>query len=334
MSSILTFGEIMLRLSTSTGTHFSNAGSFQAHYGGAEANVAVNLANFDHDVAFASKVPDNALGLAAKRHLQKYGVKTRELLFGGNRLGTYYLDSGVGERPSAVIYDRANSSFASVQEMEWNFDQLFENVTILHVSGITPALSEKLAEITLAMIKEAKKRDIKVSFDINFRSKLWNHDQASKVISKILPYVDYCSAGKMDGIYLLGIPENQSVQDEADYYYKKMHEKYSNIEVFYSTKRVVHSATSNSLQGTLWKDGKTYVSKVHKLEPIVDRVGGGDAFSAGILHGLLTGADLNYTVSFATAYSSLKHTIYGDCNPFTIKEVENQMENGSAKINR
>lgn len=334
MSNIVTFGEIMLRLSTVTGTHFSNAESFQAHYGGAEANVAVNLANFDHDVAFASKVPDNALGLAAKRHLQKYGVKTKELLFGGNRLGTYYLDSGVGERSSAVIYDRANSSFASVQELEWNFDQLFENVNILHVSGITPALSEKLAEITLDMIKEAKKRDIKVSFDINFRSKLWNHDQASTVISKILPYVDYCSAGKMDALYLLGIPENQAGQDDTDYYYQKMHEKYSNIEVFYSTKREVHSATSNSLQGTLWKDGKTYLSKIHKLEPIVDRVGGGDAFSAGILHGLLTGADLNYTVSFATAYSSLKHTIYGDCNPFTIREVENLIENGSAKINR
>lgn len=334
MSSIVTFGEIMLRLSTSTGTHFGNAVSFQAHYGGAEANVAVNLANFDHDVAFASKVPDNALGLAAKRHLQKYGVKTNELLFGGNRLGTYYLDSGVGERSSAVIYDRANSSFASVQEMEWDFEQLFENVNILHVSGITPSLSEKLAEITMNMVKEAKKRDIKVSFDINFRSKLWNHEQASKVISNILPYVDYCSAGKMDAIYLLGIPETHSGQNDTDYYYQKMHEKFSNIQVFYSTNREVHSATSNTLQGTLWKDGKTYLSKVHKLEPIIDRVGGGDSFSAGILHGLLTGADLNYTVSFATAYSSLKHTVFGDCNPFTVKEVENLMENGTAKINR
>jgi 2-dehydro-3-deoxygluconokinase len=334
MSRILTFGEIMLRLSTPTGTHFSNVSSFQAHYGGAEANVAVNLANFEHDVAFASKVPDNALGLAVKRHLQKYGVKTKELLFGGNRLGTYYLDSGVGERSSAVIYDRANSSFASIQEMEWDYDQLFENVDILHLSGITPALSEKLAEITLNLVKEAKKRDIKISFDINFRSKLWNHDQASKALVKILPYVDYCSAGKMDAIYLLGIAENQSSQDDTDYYYEKMHEKFSNIEVFYSTKREVYSATSNSLQGTLWKDGKTYVSKVHKLEPIIDRVGGGDAFSAGILHGLLTNADLNYTVSFATAYSSLKHTVFGDCNPFTVKEVENLMENGTAKINR
>jgi 2-dehydro-3-deoxygluconokinase len=334
MSRILTFGEIMLRLSTPAGTHFSNVSSFQAHYGGAEANVAVNLANFEHDVAFASKVPDNSLGLAAKRHLQKYGVKTKELLFGGNRLGTYYLDSGVGERSSAVIYDRANSSFASLQEMEWDYEQLFENADILHLSGITPALSEKLAEISLNLVKEAKKRDIKVSFDINFRSKLWNHEQASRVLSQILPYVDYCSAGKMDALYLLGIAENQSDLDDTDYYYQKMHEKFSNIEVFYSTKREVHSATSNSLQGTLWKDGKTYVSKVHKLEPIIDRVGGGDAFSAGILHGLLTGADLNYTVSFAAAYSSLKHTVYGDCNPFMVKEVENLMENGTAKINR
>ncbi|MEH7179984.1 sugar kinase [Neobacillus vireti] len=334
MSNIVTFGEIMLRLSTSAGTHFSNAGSFQALYGGAEANVAINLAGFDHTVSFASKVPDNALGLAVKRHLQKYGVNIKHLLFGGNRLGTYYLDSGVGERSSAVIYDRANSSFASVKDNEWNIEQIFENVDILHLSGITPALSEKLAEIILTLVKEAKMRNIKVSFDINFRSKLWNHDQAAKVISTILPYVDYCSAGKMDALYLLGIPENNTDLPDTEYYYQKMHEKYSNIQVFYSTIREVHSATSNTLQGTLWKDGKTYVSKVHKLEPIIDRVGGGDAFSAGILHGLLTNADLNYTVSFATAYSSLKHTVYGDCNPFTVKEVENLLENGSAKINR
>ncbi|GHI00083.1 sugar kinase [Neobacillus kokaensis] len=334
MSSILTFGEIMLRLSTYNGTHLSDSINFQAHYGGAEANVAINLANLGHNVTFASKVPDNALGLAAKKHLQKYGVSTKELLFGGPRLGTYYLDFGTGERPSSVTYDRAYSSFASLQTIEWDLDQLFENVSIFHLSGITPALSETLAEMTLTMVKEAKKRNIKISFDINYRSKLWHPEQASNAIGKILPFVDYCSAGKLDAIYLLGIPEQQTSESNLDYYYQKMHKKYSNIQVFYSTIREVISTTSNNLQGTLWQDGKTYVSKVHHLHPIVDRVGGGDAFAAGILHGLATGADPTYNVSFATASSSLKHTVFGDCNPFTVKEVENMLDNVSAKINR
>ena len=143
------------------------------------------------------------------------------MIVGGNRLGTYYIDSGVGERSSAVIYDRAHSSFASLQEIEWDLNQLFENVNVLHISGITPALSESLSEITLTLIKEAKARDIKVSFDVNFRSKLWNHEQASKVIAKILPYVDYCSAGKMDAIHLLGVEENQKGSPDTAYYYEK-----------------------------------------------------------------------------------------------------------------
>lgn len=334
MSSILTFGEIMLRLSTDNGISISDSVNFKSHYGGAEANVAINLSNLGHEATFVSKVPDSMLGIGAQRHLQKYGVNIKRMIVGGNRLGTYYIDSGVGERSSAVIYDRAHSSFASLQEIEWDLNQLFENVNVLHISGITPALSESLSEITLTLIKEAKARDIKVSFDVNFRSKLWNHEQASKVIAKILPYVDYCSAGKMDAIHLLGVEENQKESPDTAYYYEKMHEKYSNIQVFYSTIREVQSASSNTLQGTLWQDGKMYVSKVHVMDPIVDRVGGGDSFSAGILHGICTGADPNYTVSFATAFSSLKHTVFGDSNPFTIKEVENLMNNGSAKINR
>ncbi len=331
---ILTFGEIMLRFSTYNGTHLSDAVNFQAHYGGAEANVAINLSNLGHEAAFASKVPDTALGNAVKRHLQKYGVNTKKMVFGGERLGTYYVDSGVGERSSSVIYDRAYSSFSLLQELEWDLDSLLDGVELLHVSGITPALSEKLSDITLNLIKEAKKRNVQVSFDINYRSKLWDYERASKVLAMILPYVDYCSAGKMDALYLLGIEENKTDHPDTDYYYRKINEKFPNIEVLYSTNREVKSASSNTLQGTLWKNGQTYASKVHVMEPIVDRVGGGDAFSAGILHGLLTNTTPEYTVSFATAFSSLKHTVFGDSNPFTIKETEDLMNRGSAKINR
>lgn len=334
MGRILTLGEIMLRLSTNEGTRITEANSFKAHYGGSEANVAINLANFNHQVSFASKVPSNLLGRAVQQHLQNYGVDTSNLLKGGLRLGTYYLERGTGKRASLVLYDRTYSSFAQMKNVEWNIDDLFKNVSLFHVSGISLALSDSMTDLILGLIKEAKKRQIRVSFDINYRSNLWNYERASKTLNKILPYVDYCSAGKKDAIYLIGIPENKTQQSDLEYYYEQMHNKYPNIEVFYSTLRDVHSASSNDLQGTLWKNHLLYTSKVYHINPIVDRVGGGDAFVSGILHGLLEEKDPNYTVSFATAASSLKHTIHGDCNQFSILEVEEFMRNESGNIVR
>lgn len=334
MGRILTLGEIMLRLSTNEGTRITEANSFQAHYGGSEANVAINLANFNHQVSFASKVPSNLLGKAVQQHLQNYGVDTSNLLKGGLRLGTYYLERGTGKRASLVLYDRTYSSFAQMKNVEWNIDDLFNNISLFHVSGISLALSDSMTDLILGLIKEAKKRQIKVSFDINYRSNLWNYERASKTLNKILPYVDYCSAGKKDALYLIGIPENKTQQSDLEYYYEQMHNKYPNIGVFYSTLRDVHSASSNDLQGTLWKNHFLYTSKVYHINPIVDRVGGGDAFVAGILHGLLEEKDPDYTVSFATAASSLKHTIHGDCNQFSILEVEEFMKNESGNIIR
>ncbi|TPV46630.1 sugar kinase [Bacillus dicomae] len=334
MGRIITLGEIMLRLSTNEGTRITEANSFKAHYGGSEANVAINLANFNHQVSFASKVPSNLLGKAVQQHLQNYGVDTSNLLKGGLRLGTYYLERGTGKRASLVLYDRAYSSFAQMKNVEWNIDDLFKNVSLFHVSGISLALSDSMTDLILGLIKEAKKRQIKVSFDINYRSNLWNYERASKTLNKILPYVDYCSAGKKDALYLIGIPENKTQQSDLEYYYEQMHNKYPNIEVLYSTLRDVHSASSNDLQGTLWKNHFLYTSKVYHINPIVDRVGGGDAFVAGILHGLLEEKDPDYTVSFATAASSLKHTIHGDCNQFSILEVEEFMRNESGNIVR
>lgn len=334
MGRILTLGEIMLRLSTNEGTRITEANSFKAHYGGSEANVAINLANFNHQVSFASKVPSNLLGKAVQQHLQNYGVDTSNLLKGGLRLGTYYLERGTGKRASLVLYDRTYSSFAQMKNVEWNIDDLFKNVSLFHVSGISLALSDSMTDLILGLIKEAKKRQIKVSFDINYRSNLWNYERASKTLNKILPYVDYCSAGTKDALYLIGIPENKTQQSDLEYYYEQMHNKYPNIEVLYSTLRDVHSASSNDLQGTLWKNHFLYTSKVYHINPIVDRIGGGDAFVAGILHGLLEEKDPDYTVSFATAASSLKHTIHGDCNQFSILEVEEFMRNESGNIVR
>ncbi|WP_086314641.1 2-dehydro-3-deoxygluconokinase [Enterococcus sp. 7F3_DIV0205] len=335
MGKVVTLGEIMLRLSTQTGNRLVQSQSLQAHYGGGEANVGISLANYGHDVLFASKVPDTALGDAVFKHLQRYQVDTRFLLTGGPRLGTYYLEAGVGERAASVIYDRAGSSFAEMVMLEWDLADLFQDVTIFHISGITPALSENWRMMTLELMKQAKKAGCKISFDINYRGKLWTQKEAGETLKQLLPYVDYCSAGKLDAIYLLGIAEMQgNEQEEVSFYYRQMQQMFPNIQVFYSTKRNVQSASANQLIGTLWQENQYYQSQIHEITPIVDRVGAGDAFAAGILHGLLVEMPSQGTVDFATAASALKHTIHGDCNQFSKEEVMNFLAVGSGKIIR
>ncbi|MEV3266110.1 sugar kinase [Paenibacillus larvae] len=334
MAKVVTLGEIMLRLATVAGTRIDCSHQFQAMYGGGEANVAISLANFGHQAAFVSKVPNNALGRAVKKHLNSYGVSTEYLLFGGDRLGTYYMEAGVGERAASVIYDRSHSSFAVMEELEWNFVEMLKDVDLLHLSGITPALSKRWESLLLEIIENAKKVKVKISFDINYRGKLWSQSEAGSFLEKVLPQVDYCSAGKMDAIYLLGIEPYQGNEEELIYYYQKIQELYPNIQVLYSTKRTVYSASSNDLVGTLWLDQKYYESSLHKMDPIVDRVGGGDAFSAGVLHGILSGYSAQQIVDFATTASALKHTVQGDCNPFTISDIEAFTASGSGKIIR
>lgn len=335
MGKVVTLGEIMLRLSTQQGLRLAQSEGFEAHYGGGEANVAISLANYGHEVAFASKVPENSLGEAVKRHLQRYGVATNFLLQGGPRLGTYYMESGIGERAASVIYDRAGSSFAGMQEVEWDMAKLFDHVDIFHISGITPALSANWRKLTLTLMQAAKKAGCKISFDINYRGKLWTQKEAGETLQDLLPLVDYCSAGKMDALYLLEIPEMPKEQpNEAIYYYQKMQELFPNIQVFYSTKREVYSASANQLIGTLWMENQYYESQAHRIDPIVDRVGGGDAFSGGVLHGLLNKDAPQSIINFATAASALKHTIHGDCNQFSQTEVESFLAAGSGKIIR
>lgn len=334
MAKIVTLGEIMMRLSTTAGTRLFQTEQFSVHYGGAEANVAVSLANFGHHVFFASKVPENPLGNAVKKHLQKYGVHTDYLLTGGKRLGTYYVEAGVGNRGTQVVYDRTDSSFAEVKQLQWP-KTLFKEAELFHISGITPALSKEWEELTLALIKQAKAEKCKVSFDINYRSKLWSQKEASESLKKILPYVDYCSAGALDARYLLNVPKYQGEDQEAlPYYYQQMQKQFPNISVFYSTKRKINSASANRLQGTYWTNDWYYESDRHQIEPIVDRIGGGDAFSAGILHGILTKQTPQSIVDFATAASVLKHTVSGDCNQFTEAEVKQYLALGSKKIVR
>jgi len=331
MAKVLTLGEIMLRLST-VESRLAETSEMQAHYGGGEANVAISLANFGHQAYFASKVPDNALGLAVKRHLNRFGVHTDYLLFGGQRLGIYFLEQGVGIKAANVVYDRAYSSFSQMKENEWERLDLFAGVDLFHLSGITPALSPAWVELLIKLMQEAKSRKVKISFDINFRGKLWSQAQASVALKQILPYVDYLSAGKLDAQYLLGIENAQDLSLEQCY--QEMQKLYPNIQVIYSTNRTILSAKHNQLQGTIYAQNQYYKSEVIDIPDIIDRVGGGDAYSAGILHGLLSGYSAQETVNFATAASALKHMVYGDCNQFTLAEVQAYLENGSSKINR
>lgn len=334
MAKIVTLGEIMLRLSTSVGTRVLRANQFMAHYGGGEANVAVSLANYGHNVIFASKVPENHLGLAAIEHLRRANVDTSFVLRGGERLGSYYLESGVGERAAQVIYDRKYSSFSTLKELEWNLDDLFSDVELFHISGITPALSLNWRSLTIELVKAAKQAGCLISFDINFRQKLWSQASCKKFLEEILPYVDICSAGKLDAQFLMDIPPFTDKGEESVYYAESMHHLYPNIKIFYATKRTVYSASNNDLAGTLWLDGEYVESQVHHINPVIDRVGGGDAFSGGILHGLLTKKAPQDIIDFATAASALEHTLYGDDNQFSENEVYAYLQAGSGKIVR
>lgn len=330
-NNILCVGETLMRLSTDLGKHYYDTTTLNLHYGGAEANVAVNLSNLNHKTTYFTKVPNNQLGHAAIKHAQKYGVDTSNVIFGGDRIGSYYLEAGVGARATTVMYDRANSAISLMGIEEVEVDALLEGKTLLHITGITAALSENAREMTFELIKKAKEKNIKVNYDVNYRAKLWTLEENAAFLKRVLPYVDYLSAGKMDAIYSMGIEEaGEDVEDELAYYYDEMKKLYPNIEVFYSTKRDVISATHNKLQGAIWRDGNIYYSRNFDMDYIIDRIGGGDAFAAGVLHGLLTGKELDYTINFATAFSVMKHTVHGDACPFTIEETERIMSRNAA----
>ncbi|WP_160725147.1 sugar kinase [Bacillus sp. USDA818B3_A] len=337
MKKVITLGEILLRFSTKAGERLLQSDQIHMNYGGAEANVSVSLSHFGYNVYFVSKVPPNPLGIAAERHLKTNGVHTELLHHGGERLGTYYVESGVGGRSPQVTYDRKNSSFSQMRIDEIDFDEVFQDAELFHVSGITPALSPSLKEVTLTALQIAKKKGVKTSFDFNYRTKLWSQSEAAETFQLLLPYADICFCGELDAIHLLGIEKAKDELDETTklkYYYEKINQKYPNIQYFSSTFRNVISASTNTLQGNFYKDGTLYQSKVYRVDHIVDRVGGGDAFAAGILYGVLESSTPEEAISFATAASVLKHTVAGDCNLFSAEEVKQFADSTPGKIVR
>lgn len=332
MKKVVTLGEIMLRLSTIEDTRMAESQMFAADYGGGEANVAVSLANYGHQVAFASKVPQNPLGQAVKQHLRKYGVDTRFLLEGGERLGTYYLETGVGLRSSNVVYDRKYSSFAMMTELEWQLDDLLGETELLLLSGITPALSDSWRQLTLTLAKAAKERGITVVLDINYRGKLWSVADCGTFVREMASWVDVLSAGRLDALNFFKVPEVAGAS--LDYYYEEIQKGYPNIKTFYSTTRKVIDANHNFLLGNLYTEGILYQSVNYDIQQIVDRVGGGDAYTGGILHGLLTGMSPQETVDFAALASAMKHTFHGDHNQLSATEISEMLKNRVKEIKR
>lgn len=337
MGKVVTLGEILIRYSTEKGQHLADSSSLFFHYGGSEANVSIGLSGLSHEVSLLSVVPNNPLGQGSVQHFRKYGVDTSRVYFSGDRLGAYFVEVGAGPRATSVVYDRKHSSLAELSDTMWTDATLFDGVDLFHVSGITPALSDELVDITCDLMKRAKESGVAVSFDSNYRAKLWSLEKAADVYKKILPFVDIFSAGKLDAINLLGVTpleDAASTVDELTYYSQQMQEMYPNISVIYSTTREVMSTDENYLQGNLWIENQLYQSRNFHIPYIVDRIGGGDAFSSGMLHGLLTRDNHQHSIDFATGMSVLKHTYSGDSLYISEEEVENFIKSDSSKINR
>ncbi len=327
---VVTMGEIMLRLSTPNNEKFIQADEFDINYGGGEANVAVSLANYGHDAGFVTAVPDNELGECAIASLRKYGVDTKNIAKCGERLGIYYLESGSAMRPSKVVYDRAHSSISTATAADFDVDKIFEGVDWFHFTGITPAVSDSAAVLTEEALKAAKKHGVKVSVDLNFRKKLWSSEKAQKVMKNLMQYVDVCIGNEEDAELVLGYKPGNTDVTSGDLElagYKSIFEQMVadyNFEYCISSLRVSHSASDNGWSACIYsRDTKEfYHSKEYSIHPIVDRVGGGDSFAGGVICGLLDGKDFKAALEFGVAASALKHTIPGDFNLVSRKEVE------------
>lgn len=327
MGKIITMGEIMLRLSSPGQSRFVQTDTFDINYGGGEANVAVSCANYGHDAYFVSKLPEHEIGQAAINALRRYGVHTDYIARGGNRIGIYYLETGASMRPSKVIYDRAGSSISEAQPTDFDFDAIMEGADWFHWSGITPALSAESATCLLEACKAAKRHHVTVSCDLNYRKKLWTPEQARQVMRPLMDYVDVCIGNEEDAYLCLGFKPEADVESgatDAEGYkgiFKGMMETFG-FKYVVSTLRESFSATHNGWKAMIYDGKEFYESKRYDINPIIDRVGGGDSFSGGIIHGLLTLPTQADALEFAVAASALKHTIPGDFNMVSADEVK------------
>ena len=327
MSKIVTLGEIMLRLSPDGNDRFIQTDHFRIIPGGGEANVAVSLANYGHEAYFVTKLPSHEIGQIAVNALRRYGVDTRYIVRGGDRVGLYYAETGASMRPSKVIYDRAHSAIAEADASEFDFDAIMEGAQWFHWSGITPAISDKAAEITKKACEAAKRHGVTVSVDLNFRKKLWTSEKAISIMRPLMQYVDVCIGNEEDALLCLGFKPDADVEGgktDAAGYHKIFEQMAATFGFKYvvSTLRESYSATHNGWKALIYNGKEFCESRHYYIDPIIDRVGGGDSFAGGLIHGLLTKSTQGEALEFAVAASALKHTINGDFNLVSEKEVE------------
>lgn len=344
MNKVATFGEIMLRLSTPGFERFAQARQFDIRFGGGEANVAVSLANFGIPVDFITRLPQNDMALACVMELRKYGVGTEKIVFGGDRLGIYFLETGAVARASKVIYDRSGSSVASLEPGMIDWDKAFEDVTWFHWTGITPAISEGAAKACQEAIRFAKRKGITVSTDLNYRKNLWKYGKkASEIMPALVEDCDIILGNEEDAEKVFGIkPEAGDVTSgriEATAYEsvcRQLSRRFPKAQKVVITLRGSINANHNTWSGVLWNGKELVIAPVYDITHIVDRVGGGDSFMAGLIYGLLTsGGDDSKALGFAVAASCLKHTIPGDFNLVSVNEVEKLIAgDGSGRVTR
>jgi 2-dehydro-3-deoxygluconokinase len=330
---IVTFGEIMLRLSPPGFQRFVQARSFDVVYGGGEANVAASLANYGLPVEYVTRLPGNEIGDACLNYLRQYGIGTHHIVRGGDRLGIYFLEMGSAQRGSKVIYDRAGSALATIGPGMVDWKSAFADADWFHWTGITPAISEDAAEVCLEAVRTAKEMGLTVSCDLNYRRKLWKWGKAAgQVMPELVSLCDVAVGNEEDADKVFGIraPEADvtggKVEAEAYVYVcNALAERFPNLATIAITLRGSLSASHNTWSAILWHQGEVFMAPRYDIVPIVDRVGGGDSFCGGLIYGLHTYDDVQPALNFAVAASCLKHTVPGDFNLVSVAEVETLM---------
>ena len=342
MKKYITFGEIMLRLKSPNLERFFQTPLLEATFGGGEANVAVGLARFGLNVAYVSVIPDNPIGDACIGELKKQGVDTSLMVRKGNRLGIYFLETGANQRSSKVIYDRSRSAIAEAKPDDINWDKVFDKITWFHISGITPAISLSASELSLEAVKKAREKGITISCDLNFRKKLWKYGKsAPEVLGELVKYIDIVLGNEEDCQKSLGVKvdvdvESGRLQTEK---YRELTDRvlnlYPNIKKIAITLRESHSANQNGWSAVLNNREEFLISKKYEIHNIVDRVGGGDAFTAGLIYGINNLPNDKESLEFAVAASCLKHSIPGDLPLLSVEEVKSLAEGtGSGRVQR
>ncbi len=323
MKQVVTFGEIMMRLSPPLNYRLAQAATLEVNYGGGEANVAAGLAGLGQAAAHVTCFPDNDLGHSAAQDFQRVGVNMDRTVFRGDRLGLYFLEVGAGMRPSKVVYDRVNSAFANLDPADFNWDEILKNAAWLHWTGISPAISAAAAETTKQAIAAARRLGITVSADVNYRRNLWQYGQrAQDVMPELVAGCDVAVCSENDADDLFGIKPEAGAASKFVSMAQQVMARFPQVKQVVTTRRKTHSASHNSLRGIMYDGKQRLESPTYEIQPIVDRIGGGDAFMAGFIYGSLHYKNPQQALTFGVAASALKHTVHGDYNLVTLAEVE------------